>query len=236
MARPRIDIRYRKLIAELAEQGLRPPDITRALEEVSAEEEWTVDPPDIRTVRRHYQAHMGKDPEQRQQYEPFRWPDSMLIAGTPWEASPVVLELLRQGHKAPTVGFMKWYWRVHLAAPDLPIQDKKSAADQMNDREPNPELFRVQMRAIETYLACGPWRETDQEARNLIWQELFEVNEITERCQNFFRHMIHIEFDSWLLLFVEAAEDSMDDRENGPGIPYPKLGQSEIIEGEKDGR
>ena len=236
MARPRTDARYITLVAELAERGLKPPAIAVAIERIAGEKNWKVDPPSVRTVRRFYQEHMNQDPEQRQQFEPFRWPDSMLTAGIPWEASPAVLELLWWGNNGLTVGFMKWYWRVHLAALDLPIQDKQFAADQMNDREPNPELFRVQMRAIETYLACGPWRETEDASRNQIWQELFVANEITERCQNLYRHMLRIEYGGWLENFVEAAEDSFDDRENGPGMWFPDLEQSKAERGETDGR
>ncbi len=98
------------------------------------------------------------------------------------------------------------------------------------------ELERVQVRAIETYLAYVPWRETDVKVRDQIWQELFVANEITERCQNYFRYTIQTEGDVWLLSFVEAAEDSFDDRKVGPGMWFPDLEQSEIQESESDGR
>ena len=223
MARPKTDIRYQNLVSELAERGLKPPAITEAIERIAAEMEWGVDPPSLRTVRRIYQAHMGSDDEQRQQFEPFRWPDSVLAAGLPWDASPVVFEVLQDWNKPPTVGFVKWYWRVHVAAPDLPLPDKTWAAKFLNDREIDAEFKRVQLRAIETYLARAPWRETNEGVRSHVWQELFNANEFNERAKNYFLASTAAGDSSWLFTFIEAAEGSLDDRKHGSGMGFSDL-------------
>jgi hypothetical protein len=148
MPRPRVDKRYVEQVGALAEEGKRPPEIARLIR-ADAQLARRNDAPSERSVRRLYDAHVGKSPEERRESAFFRWPKSMLNGFVPWEASRVALDLLRlydtQANASdawlisngvlpvrrdrspatiwarPTNRTVRWVWRVTLAAPSLSL-------------------------------------------------------------------------------------------------------------------
>ena len=165
MARPRIDAVYQHRIADLTEQGLKPGRITRNLAEWARSKEWA-DPPSERTVRRIYKEHRAKNPGQRGQYTGFRWPESMEYAGIPWEASKSVLKLLRRHREifgrgdglGPPVGFVRWFWRVEVAAPGLGLDRQARIAAFLFLHEQNPEAVPdAKVRNLESFLIDEAW-------------------------------------------------------------------------------
>ena len=165
MARPRINGEYQHKIAELTEQGQKPGRITRNLAELARLQDLT-DPPSERTVRRIYKEHLAKNPGQRGQYAGFRWPESMGAAGIPWEASKSVLKLLQRHREifgrgdglGPPVGFVRWFWRVEVAAPGLGLDRQARIAAFLFLHEQNPEAVPdAKVRNLESFLIDEAW-------------------------------------------------------------------------------
>ena len=165
MARPRIDAVYQHRIADLTEQGLKPGRITRNLAEWARLEDFA-DPPSERTVRRIYKEHRAKNPGQRGQYAGFRWPESMGAAEIPWEASKSVLNLLQRHREIfgigdvwqPPIGFVRWFWRVEVAAPGLGLDRQARIAAFLFLHEQNPEAVPdAKVRSLESFLIDEAW-------------------------------------------------------------------------------
>ena len=165
MARPRIKGEYQHKIAELTEQGQKPRSITRNLAEWARLED-LADPPSERTVRRIYKEHRAKNPGQRGQYTGFRWPESMEYAGIPWEASKSVLNLLQRHREIfgigdvwqPPIGFVRWFWRVEVAAPGLDLDRQARIAAFLFLHEQNPEAVPdAKVRNLESFLIDEAW-------------------------------------------------------------------------------
>ena len=161
MGRARINSGYRRRIRELDGQGYKAPTITRLVEEEAAKAGW-VDAPSESTVRRVVRELDAAGQAQRSEHAPFRWPDSMEQAGLPWEASRVVLDYLRYSWPfRPTVGLVRWNWRIHAAAPTLTDGEKARASDWLWQREHDVGLYAEALgTAVESYLALWPWLET----------------------------------------------------------------------------
>ena len=165
MARPRINGEYQHKIAELTERGLRPGSITRNLAEWARSKDWA-DPPSERSVRRIYQEHLAKNPGQRGQYAGFRWPESMGAAEIPWEASKSVLNLLQRHREIfgigdvwqPPIGFVRWFWRVEVAAPGLDLDRQARIAAFLFGHEQYPDSVPdAKVRRLETFLIDEEW-------------------------------------------------------------------------------
>ena len=165
MARPRINGEYQHKIAEMTERGLKPGSITRNLAEWARLKD-LANPPSERTVRRIYQEHLAKNPGQRGQYAGFRWPESMGAAGIPWEASKSVLKLLQRHREifgrgdglGPPVGFVRWFWRVEVAAPGLGLDRQAGIAAFLFLHEQNPEAVPdAKVRNLESFLIDEAW-------------------------------------------------------------------------------
>lgn len=164
MARQRIDIFYRRLIATLTEEGLPLSQVMRRLE-ARARQDGRSDLPSERSVSRYMQGHKGLTLEERRQYKLLRWPDN--LGDLPWEAGPAVLDLLRQlrqeGAGRPTVRLARWYWRLWQAVPDAPFGVRLSlsilhaALEELAEFIPD-DWVRGIKEAWEWYLAYAPWR------------------------------------------------------------------------------
>ena len=164
MPRPRIALDYQHRVAELAEQTQNVAEITRRIEQ-EADEQGRGDAPSERTVRRIYSEHRAKNPGDRRQYARFRWPESMQEAGIPWEGSKDVLRLLRRHHEvsgndqSPPIGFVKWCWRVMLAAPDLKLDRQARVAAFLFAHEQTPDAVpEPKVRSLESFLIEEAWK------------------------------------------------------------------------------
>ena len=91
-------------------------------------------PSSEKTIARILKDFGAASEEEKVQYRLFAWPQSMIEEVLPWESSRPLLGLLRYlqtiGAKRPSTRLAKWYWRVHLTAPDAPpsaLQHSQSA-------------------------------------------------------------------------------------------------------------
>ena len=98
-------------------------------------------------------------------------------AGIPWEASEFLLqmwraivtgELIYWYREPPTMRQMVWFWRVHLAAPELKPKFPTGngilvLAQQFLQRELRHELLAEPLiiEDLTAYLACTPWRSPE---------------------------------------------------------------------------
>ena len=127
-----------------------------------------MDAPSERTVRRVYKEHRAKNPGQRGQYAGFSWPESMGAAEIPWEASKSVLNLLQRHREifgngdglGPPVGFVRWFWRVEVAAPGLDLDRQARVAAFFFGHEQHPDSVPdAKVRNLESFLIEEAWKE-----------------------------------------------------------------------------
>lgn len=170
-ARP-IDRYYQEQIAKMGEQGLKSPAIANELEKI-AKSHGQDKYPSERTVRTYWEKHMARLPEERRAYSEFRWPDSMVDAEIPWEASNAILDWIRSFElhsiSRPMIVEAKWYWRVSQVAPTISEDDHTFALYWLAERELNPnELTAAVAAAIDVYLVHQPWLWAwDEAAENI---------------------------------------------------------------------
>lgn len=91
----------------------------------------------------------------------FRWPESMVPSGLPWDASQSALELLRYHYKMslprPEVRVVKWFYWITRAAPDLKIEGRWYFAlcYSIAETEPRPSVVAKKIEDVEKYLIKG---------------------------------------------------------------------------------
>lgn len=169
MPRPKTAIVYQERIATLAEEGYRSAAIFRKLTE-EATKEGRNDNPSERTVRRLFDEHKVRKPEERRQYALFRWPDAMERGDLPWEATRPVLDLLRfmndMSLGRPTLRVAKCYWHAYLAGTDRDTE--KIYRDALilvaAERKRVHTGEETDMEGLEYFLAYAPWHEENEEA------------------------------------------------------------------------
>jgi hypothetical protein len=78
---------------------------------------------DERTIRKIMKTPLTD--QQRVLYQRFQWPESMINGLLEWAAARAALDLLAESWRRfwppPTNEQARWFWRLTLAAPDLPI-------------------------------------------------------------------------------------------------------------------
>ena len=112
-----------------------------------------------------------KADSEKAQYRYFYWPESMERGDLPWELSEAALALLgyvlhskiRGIFGRPSVRLVRWFWRVSVAAPDLPIASRLVRAYDFTEWELVGGRPREFVRGIEGELALAPWRSKDNE-------------------------------------------------------------------------
>jgi len=178
--RPRTDPRYVRRVGELAEEGLKPPAITRTIEEEAKQATPPRDDyPAERTVRRLYEAHRALDPSEQREYGLFHWPQSMVSGSLPWEAGEAALELLRfrieqhrsSRRKPPTIREARWFWRVRQAAPTLPADEADLLActySLVESIEDSETLDGGIWPYLELWLACRQWESKENAQTYLV--------------------------------------------------------------------
>ena len=133
--------------------------------------------PSDRAIRRIMAEFKAASEEERLPYQVFTWPGSMESGALPWEASRAVLDLLRlrteKRFGPPLVREAQWFWRITLAIPDAPIDERHDAALELAMHavalNPSPHTFTV----IQWRLAYQPWRSAkDREAYDRLPSEL----------------------------------------------------------------
>jgi hypothetical protein len=138
-------------------------------------EEEFPEPVSQRTVERWLHAWRDQDSSLD---APFQW-YLMEEYGLPWQASEYLLEmwayfLVRsvynpKAEPPPTVRQVRWWWRVHQAAPDIDRQDVWWIAQEFVVREVAHEVLAqpLEMADVEAWLAVKPWSGEDQRSTYL---------------------------------------------------------------------
>src|SRR5205823_1337322 len=107
-----------------SEDGMRSPAIYRAVM-AEGERQKRNDYPSERQIRRLLADYRALPEHERREHAYFTWPDTMLTGALPWEASRAVLDLVQwrmdQERDQPTVRLAKWFWRLRLAVPSIPV-------------------------------------------------------------------------------------------------------------------
>lgn len=169
MPRPKTNAWYAVRVAALAEEGHKPPKIAEFLAE-QARAAGRNDSPSERTVRRLFDEHNALPEHVRIEQGLLRWPESFAAGRLPWDAARAALELLRfrdqAGFAQPTTRQAKWFWRLRLASPSLPIQEGNSTSWTLATAEYLEHAgFKVQgPSGLDLYLAYEPWASADQDA------------------------------------------------------------------------
>lgn len=170
MPRPGPPMEYVKLVHHLAADGMKPSAISREIADRARREGWA-DAPQLRTVQRLYARWLEFPEEERRLQGRVHWPEAMLLGLLPWEAAPIVLDLLRWrdglGRGRPSVRLARWFWRVSLAAPDLSLGERACLAGELADAEYIRQTERGEVSSpegYEWYLAYHPWRGADDQA------------------------------------------------------------------------
>ena len=125
------------------------------------------DLPKERTIRDIAKRFGELTPERQQQYSQFHWPEAMAAELLPWEASAAALELLRAHpwSSRPLIRLVRWFWRVSMAVPDAPFEQRKDRAVllAMNDvaESPAPLVFET----VEGWMLYQPWTSVGAELK-----------------------------------------------------------------------
>lgn len=125
------------------------------------------DYPSERSIRRIQEDFKALPEDSRRPYRELHWPESFERGDLPWEVSTAALELLREHQKGelprPSLGLVRWFVRVTMAAPDAGIDDRTAAArwlhglDVLGDAADGESADTVR-RDVESWLAFTPWR------------------------------------------------------------------------------
>lgn len=117
MARPLTDERWKQwAFDELGiNDRLKAPALTRILEMKGS------DAPSERTVRRWIAEWHELGADRRLQYQLVYWPETFERNALPWEAVADTFVLWRVMGQRPTVRLAKWWWRVGLSLPGIPM-------------------------------------------------------------------------------------------------------------------
>src|SRR5215831_3419230 len=92
MPRPRVDLWYVERIATLVEEGYKPREILRALEQ-QAQKAGRLDVPSERAIYRIADAHRAAP--DRGEAALYHWPRAHAHGVLPWAAARAALDLLR---------------------------------------------------------------------------------------------------------------------------------------------
>jgi hypothetical protein len=181
--RPKIHQDWVNRVHQLASDEVKPLEAFHTIE-LEAFQAGRDDAPSYTTVRKLYRLFAQLAPAEQLDYRLFRWPDSMLRGALPWEAASAGLELLRfcyemkQGR--PSVRMVKWFWRLRLAAPDLPPSYAWSSAGTLAGEEAARSAgynASVPTEPLELLLAYTKWRSPEDDEKHREAAERLGVNE-----------------------------------------------------------
>lgn len=141
-------------------QRLTAADVVSVLDQ-----EGHTDTPSPRWVSEQIRAFKGLPAEEQMGFRTARWPEICEHGFVPWEAGCTILELMRLSAPTPSTRLAKWYWRVTLAVPDAPYEDRSAVSQMLAAAEALGNEDRLDnYRRAEDYLRAMPWQS--EEARN----------------------------------------------------------------------
>ena len=121
------------------------------------------DAPSEAWVRKQVAKHPA-DEAGRSRYRYVQWPESFVDGWLPWEASGIILELLRHYRSQnyptnrPTVKMALWFWRVTLAEPQIEEELRRRLAARCVVIDGRTDTAAVDMRRdVERLLIEQKW-------------------------------------------------------------------------------
>lgn len=168
--RPRLPVETIKQIRSLRAQG-------KTIDHIMGE----LDPPVSRGAVAKYTREYDNLPERaRTAFMPFEW-HRLEEYSLPWEASAYLLEMwafftagrvyiaVTPPQPVPTVREVRWWWRVHLAVPNLDFLNVWFLAERFALRELAHELLDAPLDVadLETHLAWRPWEGWPEDTSRL---------------------------------------------------------------------
>jgi hypothetical protein len=173
MPRPRKDPNQRLYAYELHQQGFGPAAIHKAVVERFEE---TDEPASLRTIKKWVKEFKQLGEEARAKDNPFHW-HRLEEYTLPWEAGAYLVQMwsfvqehgpfptipshveMDSGLLTATVRQARWWWQVHLAAPDISLLDAYWLAQRFSFRELTHDILGVPFEVddLEAVLAYRPW-------------------------------------------------------------------------------
>lgn len=161
MPRQRASSEQHKRAYDLFRDEKGPSAILKTLEDEFEE------PVSVRTVATWVKGFRELSKETLILDSPFEW-HRMEEYSLPWEASAYVLEMWTFVHEnlrwalhlgSPSVRQVRWWWRVHLSARDLGMEDNYWLAERFAIRELEHNVLGLplEMADLEAHLAYKPW-------------------------------------------------------------------------------
>ena len=184
MSRPRTDDEVRKKVWELVQTNptISAGKIRISIRAQAKQAGIQLSLPTERTIARIKKDFLQKPQEERMPWRQTSWPETMELGGLPWEASRAMLDLVKYFHdngwETPTIRTAQWFWRVALAAPDLGVAERFSAAHDCSIIEASTEKIESPFRGMELYLALSPWQSKKETA---AYQKLVKSGDIPSR-------------------------------------------------------
>src|SRR5262245_22584976 len=124
----KIDPYWKERVWELTgSKNLSPEEIADVLD-AEARSLGRDDSPKERWIAGAQADYRRQNDQSQLGYQDLRWPDGFLSHALPWEAAPVIFELLRESKVRPTIDFGRWFWRASLAAPGASFKSRREMA------------------------------------------------------------------------------------------------------------
>ncbi len=166
LPRPRTRAFYAQLVSTLAEEGHGPTAILKKLE-AAAKAGGHTDWPSSATVRRLLKAHREMPESVRREQAVLRWPRTFDLELLPWEWARQALDLARIdafSDDSPTVRKTKWFCRLRLASPTMPIGECDEIAERLAASEYATVLglpVEISVDGLHERLVYEPWRDKE---------------------------------------------------------------------------
>jgi hypothetical protein len=163
---------YRSQVFRALASGRRSSDVVADVPRIAADAGRT-DVPGARTIQRMIHDFRELASEEQSGYAPVSWPDSFEAGLVPWESARDVLDLVRHcaqtGLPSPTVSEARWWWRLRLASPSVPMEwgstIARSLAELEVDRAKGTKDVRIEVTGLSSVLAYEPWRGSERQAQ-----------------------------------------------------------------------
>ena len=187
------------------------------------------DPPSRKWVERRLEKYRARPDDERARYRRFEWPSAMETGLLPWDATRVALDVLaahlsKYGTR-PTIDYVRWHWRIWLAAPgaDFEIRDAFVTAIFMRrDTEP---AMRGEHR-LDFASAFEPWKQ--RHPRDL--QRGVSRSSVVVRGRNTMRGTVTRKGSKWYAVVDEYDGDGKRRRRWHSGFDGKRAAQEKLTE------
>lgn len=119
--------------------------------------------PSERTIGRWLREFRALDEQARLPYRTYSWPEAMRRGALPWDAAAALFDLAQSGQSV-TIRKAQWFWRVTLARPDAPIDNRDKLARYLAAADLLPEDARMATyETVEAAMFYAPWQSEEHQ-------------------------------------------------------------------------